>query len=442
MRKSARLAEKQKAKLEKEAQKDPKENQLSDKISKIAIDNDTTDGAEKMRRFDRPKEKKAKPKKEVQMERRAKKNRSDNRISNIAAMDNGTMFEAFKFLNYYQLATSSHVSKRFWNLIRTHRHKLALLDVERIYMYSWVDIDHQNPAVIKMFDEELSTKEYNEWVVRNGYSKQIPFEGQMENYELRANVSQKPNHCHDIARTVLFARTELNNEHWPLFQHFTRLLMDPFIFIRTLTLKPHEDAYSFLVGAMNPDHNRLQCKQLVIRLDRNAHKFIVWIKDHVHCDYLQIYHVDLNGEELVGLFLTGALCTSSISICGYDSSKFIVGLVQKFMGLKNSDECQAVESIWGNSLVVKNLGIVDELKRNFAEFIADEEQTENTLGVGFINNNIEKKLTLTVDGTVRNRNEKHIAKKLLLLFETNRSGSVCQQDDLPTPCKKDDLPTP
>ncbi|KAI1695690.1 hypothetical protein Ddc_21090 [Ditylenchus destructor] len=400
MRKSARLAEKKKAKLEKEAQKDPKENQLSDKISKIAIDNDTTDGAEKMRRFDRQKEKKANPKKEVQMEQRAKTNRSDNRISNIAAMDNGTMFEAFKFLNYYQLATSSHVSKRFWNLIRTHRHKLALLGVDKIFMDSRVVIDHQNPAVIKMFDEELSTEEYNEWIVRNGYSKQIPFKGQMVNYELGANVSQNPNHCHDIAGTVLLARAKLNNEHWPLFQHFIRLLMDPFIFIRTLTLKPHKDASSFLVGAMNPDHNRLQCKELVTELDRNAHKFIVWIKDHVRCDKLQIDGVGLNDEELVDLFLTGALCTSSIYITV--SSKLIVGLVQKFVGLKNSDECQAVELIRGfvnknrgMSIFVRNLGIVDELKRNFAEFIADEVQTKNTLGVGFINNNIEKKLMLT-----------------------------------------------
>ncbi|KAI1694688.1 hypothetical protein DdX_19983 [Ditylenchus destructor] len=44
-------------------------------------------------------------------------------------MDNGTMVEAFKFLNYYQLATSSLVTKRFRDLIRTHRHKLALLHI-------------------------------------------------------------------------------------------------------------------------------------------------------------------------------------------------------------------------------------------------------------------------------------------------------------------------
>ncbi|KAI1692740.1 hypothetical protein Ddc_23365 [Ditylenchus destructor] len=71
---------------------------------------------------------------EAQREPKAKNCQSDDSTSNIAAMDNGTMIESFKFLNYCQLATSSLVSKRFWNLIRTHRHKLALLYVNRIYM--------------------------------------------------------------------------------------------------------------------------------------------------------------------------------------------------------------------------------------------------------------------------------------------------------------------
>ncbi|KAI1696057.1 hypothetical protein DdX_19256 [Ditylenchus destructor] len=67
-------------------------------------------------------------------ETKAEKSQSNDKIPNIAAMDNGTMVESFKFLNYYQLAKSSLVSKRYWNLIRTHRHKLALLDVDEIYM--------------------------------------------------------------------------------------------------------------------------------------------------------------------------------------------------------------------------------------------------------------------------------------------------------------------
>ncbi|KAI1693839.1 hypothetical protein Ddc_22513 [Ditylenchus destructor] len=89
-----------------------------------------------MRRSARLAGKQTNSEKEAQKEPKAKKSRSDNRMPNIVALDNGTMVEAFKFLNYCQLATSSHVSKRFWNLIRTHRHKLALLDVNEISMGS------------------------------------------------------------------------------------------------------------------------------------------------------------------------------------------------------------------------------------------------------------------------------------------------------------------
>ncbi|KAI1691272.1 hypothetical protein DdX_21981 [Ditylenchus destructor] len=99
-----------------------------------------------------------------------------DRIPNVFAMDNGTMVESFKFLNYYQLAKNSLVSKRFWNLIRTHRHKLALLNVAKISMDSYVA--NQSPAYIEMFNKKLSSEEYNKWIVRNGYSKHIPLEGQ------------------------------------------------------------------------------------------------------------------------------------------------------------------------------------------------------------------------------------------------------------------------
>ncbi|KAI1690552.1 hypothetical protein DdX_22420 [Ditylenchus destructor] len=128
-------------------------------------------------------------------------------------------------------------------------------------------------------------------------------------------------------------------------------------------------------------------------------KSIVWIKDHVRCDEFEIY-LDRGSncdEELLDLFLTGAPCTSAISINYADLSKVIVDLVQKFMALKNRDEYQVVESIRG---YVGGRRIADEFKRNFAEFIGEEEQYEEDHGtrqiIGFINNDIEKKLTLDV----------------------------------------------
>ncbi|KAI1692225.1 hypothetical protein DdX_21375 [Ditylenchus destructor] len=265
-------------------------------------------------------------------------------------MDNGTMVESFKFLNYYELATSSLVSKRYGNLIRTHRHKLALLDVCSIGVNSY--IANQDPSVIRMFDKELSSEEYNEMIVRNGYSKQVPLEGRIaekessENdsdiYKLYANVYQDPNNRLGVATTVFFADVELKDENWP--------------------------------------------------------KLVVWTKDHVRCDEFQIYiSSDLNYDEvLLDLFLTGALCTSAIHVSYYDLSKVIVDLVQKFTGLKNFDEYQMVEIIRSN---LKDRGVLEALKRNFAEFIA-EEQFEEDLStrhvIGFINNDIQKKLTLDI----------------------------------------------
>ncbi|KAI1692023.1 BTB/POZ domain-containing protein [Ditylenchus destructor] len=310
------------------------------------------------------------------------------RTPNIAAMDNGTIVETFKFLNYYQLATSGLVSKRFWNQIRTHRHKLALLYVNRICMSN--GFANQDP-VIKMFNEELSPEKYNEWIVRNGYSKQIPLEGQISGKESTENVrdvfemiavSQNQKQCHEIATAVFYARVELKDETWPLFQHFIRLIMDP-----------------LLAGAMNPDRNRLQCKQLNIYFNGDTQKFIVWIKDHVRCDEFVIYG-DGNSnydEEMFDLFQTGAPCTSAIYVRNYYPSKVIVDLLKKFVGLKNGDEYQLVESTFGD---VKDRESIENLKRNFAEFIAEEEQYEENLCtlqvIRFINNDIGKKLTLCV----------------------------------------------
>ncbi|KAI1692662.1 hypothetical protein DdX_21136 [Ditylenchus destructor] len=313
-------------------------------------------------------------------------------------MDNGTMVEAFKFLNYYQLAKNSLVSKRYWNLIRTHRHKLALLYVDHIYMNSYVA--NQQPSVIKMFNEVLSTEEYNKWIVRNGYSKQVPFEVRIaekestENvrdiYVFRAEVYPDPNNSQAIATSVFNTYVELKDENWPLFQHFIRLITDPAIYIRSLSLYSLKGVFNLLAGAMNPDRDRLQCKRLDIRFNDDTQKFIGWIKDHVRCDEFEI-DVDNDSnydEELLDLFLTGAPCAPSIYVMDYYPSK-------KFIGLKNRDEYQVVESIRG---CIEDRGTAKELKRNFAEFIAEEELDEEGSGsrqvVGFINHNIEKKLTL------------------------------------------------
>ncbi|KAI1692235.1 hypothetical protein DdX_21368 [Ditylenchus destructor] len=358
--------------------------------------------AKKMRRL---REKQTNPERVVQREPKAKKSRPKDKIPNIAIMDNGTMVEAFKFLKYCQLGKNSLVTKRFWNLIRSHRHKLALLDVYSITMER--RFDNRAPAVIEMFDKELSPEKYNEWVVRNGYSKQIPLECQIAEYEsseywryiygFSAYADQNTTNCHETATTVFYARVEFKDDTWPLCQHFVRLIMDPFIYIRSLSLDSLRDILSLLTEAMNPDRDRLQCEHLSIHINDDTQKFIVWIKDHMRCDEVSVNrHMNMYcDEELLDFFLSGAACTPAIHVTYhvlYDHSKIIVNLVQKFMGLKNRDEYQMVESIQNAEANGFSQGVVKKLKRDFAEFIDGNTRP----GIGFINNDIDKKLTLIV----------------------------------------------
>ncbi|KAI1697612.1 hypothetical protein Ddc_19604 [Ditylenchus destructor] len=279
----------------------------------------------------RPAQKQAKPDNEAQMKSNAMQSRSGNRISMIAAMDNGTMVEAFKYLSYCQLATNSLVSKRFRNLIRTHRHNFALLYVDQITMKRFINV----PTYIRMFGKGISPNAYNEWVIRNQYSKKIPLESQIAGkqstqherevykkraerkvYELSANaVYTDSTHSNDT-KSVFSASVELNHESWPLFQHFGRLLSDPFIYIRSLeSISQIEDLY-LTVGANNSDHDRLQCEELVVDLRDDMRKSITWIKDHARCDKFRI--LGPNGsdydEEFLDFFMTGANCTAEIEI--------------------------------------------------------------------------------------------------------------------------------
>ncbi|KAI1696570.1 hypothetical protein Ddc_20289 [Ditylenchus destructor] len=346
-----------------------------------------------MRRSARLSEKQAKPANEAQREPRAKKKRSNGRISKIATLDNGTMVEILKYLNYCQLAKNSLISKKFLNLICTHRHKLALLYVDSLVMSN---LD-SGSYLIEIFDQKLSPKEYDEWVIRNGYSKQIPLEGQVvrkqnAQYDSRKVYGLSANAAYNGSMNVFYAQTRLNHKNWPLFQHFVRLLMDPFIYIRSLKLISQRDVLNLLAGATDPDHSRLRCEKLKLDLEGNVPKFISWIKDNVRCVEFRMigYRISNYDEELLDLFMSGAHCTSTISMnysIGGVSTKIVVDLVQKFMDLKSSDECQMVESI----RAVTRSTVVFELDHQIS-LTNDEHGTERVFE--FVNNDVGKKLRL------------------------------------------------
>ncbi|KAI1707879.1 hypothetical protein Ddc_14597 [Ditylenchus destructor] len=313
-------------------------------------------------------------------------------------MDNGTLVESFKFLNYFQLAKNSLASKRFRDVIRMHRHKLALLYVHRIDMSRW----GLNKHIIQIFDKALSPKEYKEWTVRNQYSKQIPEGCQVAGMESTKDDRKfyRLTSCYKVSpnlkeRHVFYAYAELNHENWPLFEHFIRLLTDPFIYIQSMELTARNDILHLLEKAMNPDRNRLQCDNLWLYLEGNAPKFISWIKDHVRCDRLHVFgYKDSNklnyDNELLDLFMTGANCSSEVRVFFSHSFPEIVDdFVQKFLDLK---EYQIVESI---TFYARRS--IDELKK-YSEFIVKNKLSSDgttNYTFEFVNDNIGKKLELT-----------------------------------------------
>ncbi|KAI1694323.1 hypothetical protein Ddc_22197 [Ditylenchus destructor] len=252
-------------------------------------------------------------------------------------MDNGTMVNAFKFLNYMQLAKTSLVSKRFSNLIRTHRHTLALLYVYDINMY------------------------------------RIPFS---------AFVRGETN-------------IELNHEN------LDRLLTDPFIYIRHFELHDNDVILNLLAAQIGPNrrirckqidfisneniqnfmkyiNNRVSCDELIVE------------------GYIYPSH----RQYLLDIFVTGAQCTSSIIAyhnewCN-DLSEIYIGFVQKFMDHKKCDEFQFVESIKSNLIVEGH--VIDELELLYLNCIVEEINDDDgtTYVLEFNNNDIGKKLQLTV----------------------------------------------
>ncbi|KAI1698104.1 hypothetical protein Ddc_19297 [Ditylenchus destructor] len=316
-------------------------------------------------------------------------------------MDNGTMVEAFKYLNYCQLAKNSLVSMRFRNVIQTHRHKLALLFVSRIDIFSITNISR----VIRVFDKKLSSEAYNDWVICNQYSKEVPLEDQVactestqdipNGYCLSAYAHYKdPNHREQRnVTTVFFARAELNHENWPLFQHFVRLATDPFIYIEWMELTYQNAVLNSLSKAINTNR-RLQCKTLYFDFKGDSQKSLTWTKNHVRCNQLRTYgEVDLNQDKaLFDFFVTGGHCTSAIEVGSFAGSS-VGNFVQKFMDLKHSDESRLVDDIKGSFYDQD----VESLKRNYAKFVVKEERDEHSAEqiFEFANNDIGKKLQLT-----------------------------------------------
>ncbi|KAI1693209.1 hypothetical protein DdX_20801 [Ditylenchus destructor] len=159
-----------------------------------------------------------------------------------------------------------------------------------------------------------------------------------------------PNHRELRYITSVFsAHVKVNDDNWPLFQHFVRLATDPFIYIDIMELTYQNDVLDLLAGAINSDNDRLQCKDLDFNLNGNSQKSITWAKNH------------------------------------------------KFLDLENWDEYQGVQSIEGFHFVKDQ--DIQVWKKDYSKFIVKEERDENHRSTEhvfeFTNNAIGKKLQLT-----------------------------------------------
>ncbi|KAI1701572.1 hypothetical protein Ddc_17559 [Ditylenchus destructor] len=260
-------------------------------------------------------------------------------------------------------------------------------------------------GTIEIFDKVLSSYEYNEWVIRNGYSKQIPLETQIAGmqstkyerkvYWLYAIVNYDYKDPKSSFKLVFDARTELSHENWPVFQHFFRLLTDPFIFIRSIGLPLENDTLNFLADAINTDCGRLRCQFLDVGLQVASPGRISWIKSHVHCDHFRIvYFSDSNyDKELLDLFMTGANCTSKIQVHYYDPCKVIADFVQKFMDLKDCDGNKVV----GTIVCHPNRNVNMDAFKRFVEGNINQTRGSSNIVFEFVNNEIGKKLCLSID---------------------------------------------
>ncbi|KAI1716736.1 hypothetical protein Ddc_10310 [Ditylenchus destructor] len=346
-------------------------------------------------------------------EPKTKKNRKDDRIKHIVELDNGTMVHVFKYLNYCQLAKKNLVSKRFRDVIITNRHCLARLLVNDISM---MPCYRDTPTEIQVFNEDLTPEEYNEWTIRNRYSKQIPLDNQISaqgsgrgntTYHLSANTKdpifrRNPIYHRNNEKSAFSAFAKVTDEKWPLFEHFILLLTDPFISITRIELSSEYDVLNALAKAVTKE-NRLRSKVLIFNTNENSiQKFLDWIKDYVCCDTFVFdadqrlnvircvdedgnYHPISNSdvyanydEELLDFCVSGAGCASAITINYYDFSRGIGDLMQKFMDIKSTDDCQLFQSIESSSALTEGYYAYD-LKKKFEEFLVkgDDEFDDN-----------------------------------------------------------------
>ncbi|KAI1693331.1 hypothetical protein DdX_20735 [Ditylenchus destructor] len=205
-----------------------------------------------------------------------------------------------------------------------------------------------------------------------------------------------------MIRVGLYVRRGL----WTLQgRNLTSLLTDPFIYIHFLGLTSQTDVCNLLAAAAVPGRRRLQCGEFVFYLEGYTQKLIKWAKDHVHCVKFRTavsHSSSSRDKQLLDFFATGSDCTSEIRIshCTFIyalvSKVVLIGLVQKFVELKSSEECKLVESIDGYVSKLTAKAFVSKYEKFFVKEVKSLFGDSTAQVFEFVNVDIRKKLKLTI----------------------------------------------
>ncbi|KAI1715338.1 hypothetical protein Ddc_10994 [Ditylenchus destructor] len=335
------------------------------------------------------------------------------------------MIDSLRFLNYCDLAKTSLISKKLSEFIQTHRSSLTLLRVKEMIMeyhekqvpdgYSRTSYSTTMLFGVKKFDLD-----HDDWIESNGYSATFEFKPKEVDLEnLFQKQPPKPTNCislHASARyhesgscikedsaplTVVFStfvKPKFNRldcrRHWPMLQHFVRLLSDPFVYFESIHLVSlKNELWKPLVKNLKLTLNRTLCNGAEIRLENNAGEFLDWMKNYLRCSQLSLRSTGSPNDELATFLLSGSKCTSHAMISGTYNRALEHNLVARFLTLKQDDRDQMIPSISFPWMISVHT-IKEMFGDTFSEFLVREENTlESFLQVyEFTNRDIMQKL--------------------------------------------------
>ncbi|KAI1692016.1 hypothetical protein DdX_21492 [Ditylenchus destructor] len=326
------------------------------------------------------------------------------------------MIDSLRFLNYCDLAKASLISKKLSEFIQTHRSSLPFLRVKEMLMEYHEEqlpdrYSRKSFSTITLFGVKNFDLDHKDWIKSNGYSATFEFEHKQSPPEPSNRIS-----LHAAARfhesgscikedsaplTVVFSTFVKPNfhridcrRHWPMLQHFVRLLSDPFVYFERIQLVSlRNELWKPLVKNLKLTLTRTLCNDAEVCVENNAGEFLNWMKNYLRCSHLSLRSTGSPNDELAAFLLSGSTCTPLAVISGTYNKELEHNLVARFLTLKQIDRDQVIPSISFPWMISVHT-IKEMFEDKFSDFLVREENTsESFLQVyEFTNSDIMQKL--------------------------------------------------